>query len=294
MIAASDYHPRSNTGRLLGWLGTRNGVAHTSDARADGFTGQVIAAAVATGHVERVRRSWLVARECDPRRRAAAAVSGRVTCVSAAGMRGLWLPADTTTEIHVAVASTASRIPSDGLHLHWGRGPAPVGRNATEEPLVNVLFHVAHCLPERGALAVWESAVRKGMAEPDVLQRVAWRSPQAAALASGVSMLSDSGLETIFVDGMRRAGVVVRQQVWIDGHPVDGLIGTSLVTQIDGFAHHSSAADRRRDLEADARLTARGYTVLRFDYWQVLFAWHHVAETIQLAMAQGAHLRRSP
>lgn len=85
---------------------------------------------------------------------------------------------------------------------------------------------------------------------------------------------------------------MVRQQVWIDGHPVDGLVGTSLVVQIDGFAHHGTAADRRRDIAADARLTVRGYVVLRFDYRQILFDWDRVVDTVVTAMSQGAHRRR--
>ncbi|BDV30216.1 endonuclease domain-containing protein [Microbacterium terricola] len=72
------------------------------------------------------------------------------------------------------------------------------------------------------------------------------------------------------------------------GVPADG---DSLAIQLDGFAHHSSAADRRRDIEADARLVALGYVVLRFDFHQVLFQWDHVLDTIRTAMAQGAHRR---
>lgn len=277
---------------LSAWLGARNGVAHGSDARAAGFTVYDIAGAVAAGFVERVRRSWLVASGCDARRLAAAKVSGRVTCISGAALHGWWIPdAVSQLDTHVAVTGTASRIPSEGLRLHWGNGPAPVARNANEDPVLNVLFHVAHCLPQRDALTVWNSAVQRKAVEADVLARVAWRSTRAAVLAAVATSLSDSGLETVFVHGMRAAGIAVRQQVWIDGHPVDGLIGTSLAVQIDGFAHHSSPADRRRDLEADARLMARGYAVLRFDYYQVLFQWELVLETILIAMAQGAHLR---
>lgn len=280
---------------LLSWLGMRNGVAHSSDLRAAGFTIYEIARAVEAGVLQRIRRSWLAAADCDARRLAAAAVSGRVTCVSAAAMRGLWVPASSISgpdqKVHVAVASTAGRIASDRVHLHWGSGPTPTGRNTTEDPVLNVLFHVAHCLPMPDAVAVWESAIRKEAVDAEVLGFVAWRSTQAAEIASVASALSDSGLESLFVDGLRRAGVRVRQQVWIDGHPVDGLIGRSLVTQIDGFAHHSSAADRRRDLTADARLVTRGFVVLRFDYVQLLFQWNEVLQTIQTAIAQGAHRR---
>ncbi|MFJ6654036.1 DUF559 domain-containing protein [Microbacterium sp. NPDC091313] len=64
-----------------------------------------------------------------------------------------------------------------------------------------------------------------------------------------------------------------------------------LAIQIDGFAHHR-AADRRRDIAADARLALLGYTVLRFDYRQILFEPDAVRATVVAAMAQGLHLRR--
>ncbi len=274
---------------LLSWIRGRNGVAHTSDARAAGYSPYEIALVVAAGELRRVRRSWLVTPTCDERRVSAAAVGGRLTCVTAAKIHGVWVP--NQDETHVAVAGTTSRLDATGLKLHWGAGPAPVGRNATEDPPVNVLFHVARCLPRADALAVWESAIRKQLVSAAVLAHVAWRSADAVALAAVASSLSDSGLETHFVNGMRRAGVAVQQQVWIDGHPVDGLIGTSLVIQIDGFEHHSSATDRRRDIEADARLILRGYVVLRFDYYQILFQWDSVRETVLTAMAQQAHRR---
>lgn len=269
------------------WMADRHGIAHTSDARAAGFSGYDIAALVETSDLRRVRRSWLVTAECDARRVAAASVGGRVTCLSAAALLGMWVPAH--AETHVAVPGTSSRLDPGGIRLHWSTGPAPVGRNDNSDALLNVLFHVASCVTQQDALAVWESAVRTKAADIGVLKRVAWRSAAARALADLASSLSHSGLETRFVLGMRRAGVTVRQQVWLDGHPVDGLIGRSLVIQLDGFAHHSSPADRRRDLEADARLVARGYVVLRFDYQHVMFGWDHVLDTVLTAIAQRAH-----
>jgi very-short-patch-repair endonuclease len=282
---------------LIAWTRRRHGVSHTSDARAAGFSRYEMADAVSFGGLVRVRRSWLVTPDCDPRRVIAASHGGRVTCVSAAGLLGLWVPpaeddaGGIAQPIHVAVPGTSSRHPRDDTVLHWATGPAPVGRNITEEPILNVLFHVAHCLPRSDALAVWESAIRKKLTDPAVLRHVAWRRAEAIALADLASSLSDSGLETRFVDGMRQAGVAVRQQVWIDGHPLDGLIGDSLVVQLDGFEHHGNPSARRRDLAADARLVTRGFVVLRFDYQQVLFGWDLVRETVLTAMAQGAHER---
>lgn len=281
---------RAPVERLVRWIDARHGVAHTSQLLLAGHTHREMAAAVAAGVLTRVRRSWLVSATADPRRVAAASVGGRVTCLSAAALQGLWVPEHVDT--HVAVQATASRNAADGIRLHWASGPAPVSRTMTEEPLINVLFHVSRCAPPADAIAVWESALRAKKTSAASLRRVAWRCTAAARLAQLAGDLSDSGMETRFTRGMREVGVVVRQQVRIDGHGVDGLIGEALVVQLDGFAFHSAAADRRRDIAADARLALRGYTVLRFDYFQIFFDWDAVVDTVRTAVAQGLHRHR--
>jgi very-short-patch-repair endonuclease len=274
---------------LIAWLGQRDGVAHTATARAAGYSGRAIADAVDRQSVLRVRRSWLVAPGADPRLAAAASAGGRVTCVSATARAGLWEPPSDGL-VHVAVKPTASRVGAEGLVVHWGTGPSPVPPHAVEDPLLDALFHVARCQPRRLAFAVWESAVHRDRIDLDELRAVQWHSTAAREIAERMSTLSESGIETIFVHGARSLGLPVRQQVWIDGHPLDAVIGDRLLVQIDGFAHHSTARDRRRDIRADARLVLRGYTVLRFDWYQIMFEWPEVERTLLLAVAQGLHL----
>lgn len=270
------------------WLIRRGGVAHSAEARAAGFSPHAVARAIAEGAVVSPRRSWLHTRDADAGLVAAVSAGGRLTCLSAAARHGLWVRDSATT--HIAVKPTASRVPADGFTVHWSRGPAPTSRYAVEEPLLNALFHIAGCVPREEALATWESAVRKGLVAAERLARVEWRSTRARELAALCTALSDSGLETIFVERLRPLGLRLRQQVWLDGHAVDVLIGDRLVVQLDGFEHHRHAADRRRDIEADARLALLGYTVLRFDWKQVLFGWSQVEETVLHAVAQGLHV----
>ena len=52
---------------LMAWIRKKHGVAHTSDARAAGFSAYEIASAVNAARLTRVRRSWLVTPECDER-----------------------------------------------------------------------------------------------------------------------------------------------------------------------------------------------------------------------------------
>jgi very-short-patch-repair endonuclease len=243
--------------------------------------------AVQEGTLERVRRSWLLVPDVDARRRAAASVGGRVTCVSAAALAGWWDVGP--TNVHVALPRTASRFDRAGVEVHCAQGPVPVHPRAAVDPVLDVLFQVARCRPPVEARAIWESAIRHGAVELDTLARVRWRCHAADRLARTVRGRSDSGPETVFVERMRAIGIDVRQQVWVDGHPLDGVIGERLAVQIDGFRHHSAAGDRRRDLAADARLALRGYTVLRFDYHQVMVDDTHVEDTVLAALAQGLH-----
>ncbi|HWL78266.1 endonuclease domain-containing protein [Microbacterium sp.] len=136
---------------------------------------------------------------------------------------------------------------------------------------------------------VWESALNKGLVDGRMLARIQWGSPRAAALAELATSLSDSGLETLFLSRISAFGLEVRQQVVLDGRRVDFLIGERLVVQLDGFAHHSTAHERRRDIEADARLALFGFTVLRFDWKQVIHEWSSVERTVLTAVAQGLH-----
>lgn len=273
------------------WVRLRNGVAHSSALRAAGFSEHSVRRAVAEGSLLRVRRSWLVTPECDPRRVAAASVSGRLTCVSAAAAMGLWVIE--SDAVHIAIPQTTSRVEAPGVTLHRATAPVPVPTRSAEDPLINVLFHVARCQPPDAALSIWESAVRQEMVDLEVLARVRWRCAPASDLARLVGARSDSGKESRFVALMREVGVTVQQQAWVDGHPLDGLIGRFLGVQIDGFVHHSRAADRRRDITADARLALRGYTMLRFDAHQVDHQGGYVQQTVLTAMAQGLHLRRA-
>jgi very-short-patch-repair endonuclease len=70
------------------------------------------------------------------------------------------------------------------------------------------------------------------------------------------------------------------------------LVGERLVVQIDGFEHHSSSAQRTKDVRFDAELVLAGFTVLRFTYAQVVHDWDHVERTVARAIAAGAHLPR--
>lgn len=81
-------------------------------------------------------------------------------------------------------------------------------------------------------------------------------------------------------------GVRVRQQVQIGPDRVDFVLGERLVVEIDSVAHHDPTEDTKRD----ARLSVRGYRVLRFMYSQIVNDWEGVVAAIMAAISRGDHL----
>ncbi|MGI9822540.1 DUF559 domain-containing protein [Agromyces sp. Marseille-Q5079] len=272
---------------LTEWLDAEGGIRHVQQALHAGHTRYAIRTAVAAGSVQRLRRVWLATSSAPPLLRMAASINGRAACVSAARLHGLWTIDDDRP--HVAVAHGASRFDAAGAHVHWNAGPLGTHRFELVEPVVDALVHVAECRPLDHALATWESALRRRAVDARYLARLPLRHAAARRVRDGASQLSDSGLESIAFARLRRIGLPVRQQVRLLGHAVDGLIGSHLVIQIDGFEFHQDAASRRRDIAHDRRLALMGFTVLRFDYQQVLYRWEEIELQIRLAVAIGLH-----
>jgi len=166
----------------------------------------------------------------------------------------------------------------------------PRAQHALEDPVANVLDHVAHCRPFEEAVAIWDSALNTGLAEHDLLARLQLRGPSRKVLEAA-NRFADSGLESYVRMRLRWLPARVVSQAWVLGHRVDFLIGERLVLQIDG-GHHVDA-QRTSDIRHDAELTLRGYRVMRVGYVQVMHHWPEVQARIMQAVAQGLHLARS-
>lgn len=208
-----------------------------------------------------------------------------LTCVSAAAHLGCWtFEGD---EVHVTGLSRRScdHLPA-GTRVHWNRPIVPRHPDALVDPIENVLALVASCQPLERALTIWESAIRRGLADPLALGRLPL-TRKARKVLEESSHIADSGLETIFFTRLRWLGVRIVPQAWVHGHRVDFLIGERLVVQIDG-GHHVGA-QRTSDIRHDAELMLRGYHVIRVGYQQVVHDWPGVQLLITQAIAQGLH-----
>lgn len=263
-----------------------DGVARTASLIERGVSRHAIAAAVDRGRLRRVRRGWVAGADADPMLVSAARAGVVLTCVTQAARIGLWNVEPDTP--HVAAPPHAGRI-AVAAHVHWANPPIPRHPDALVDPIENTLAVVASCQPRESALAVWNSALRIGAVDLDVLRGI--RLPPAArTLLEEATPFADSGLESMVVPRLRWLDLPLRRQIWIAGHRVDLLIGERLVLQIDG-GHHIGA-QRTRDIEHDSQLMLMGCHVIPVGYDQVMNRWADVQDQIMRAVAQGLHCRR--
>jgi very-short-patch-repair endonuclease len=283
--------------RLAQLLAQNHGFVTREQLRRVGVTSHGIRTLIARGALVPFTRDILGRPRANPAFQRAVRMGGRVACVTAAGAMGIWVLE--STEFHVVPRSRNGRFRPDGLRpaavLHWTPEPIEPDRHRLViESGRNALAHLARCQPLDVAVASFDSAVRLGMISLPELQRLAsvhgGRFAQAAALVTGNA---DSGLETLTRVRLGWAGVACREQVVIDGHPVDLLIGDRLVIQLDGDQHLKDPVQLARDRRQDRRLKLMGYTVLRYGYAEVVFGWQTTQAEILAHIAVGAHLGRA-
>jgi very-short-patch-repair endonuclease len=275
-------------------------IAHRVQLRDHGVSAQVLRSAIDGGYLRRIRRDWFAAPTCDARLVRAAHAGVTLGCVSAAAVHGMWdlepqalhvSAARSTPRIDVSVPSTLDcRLP---LRTHWTRHPEHVVAPRVRAPIqsvANTLVAIAQCQPLEQAVIVVDSALRRGLIELGEIGVLASTDAAMARVLAHADVASDSDSETLARVRLGRRGIVMVPQVIIDDHPVDGLIGTALVLQLDGFGPHSTRDQHNRDLRQDDRLRRKGYIVLRYSRDLVIREWPMIESTILGIVRAGRHL----
>ncbi len=235
----------------------------------------------------RVRKGWVATPGADAALVAAARAGVVLTCVTQARRLGLWVLCDDVP--HLGAGQHSGHVGAHDAVVHWSRPLVPRHPDVLVDPIENVLGAVAACRLFEQAVAIWESALNKGLVDLAALRRLRL-SPTARRIAEIVTPFADSGLESFAVPRLRWMRLPLSRQIWIAGHRVDLLIGDRLVLQIDG-GHHVGP-QREQDIAHDAALTLLGYHVIRVGYAQVVERWHEVQDLVMRAVAQGLHLAR--
>ena len=264
------------------------GVATTAELLAAGHVRATIATGVRSGAIHRLRKGWYGHADLHPEVRAAVRVGGRLSCVSTIAMRGGWAPE--ASALHVALAPNACRprTPRDsrlrltpthpGVVLHWTATTATRGLATVWEAIDDV----RSCVPADLAAASVSMLLRA-----DASLRRQWTALPTPPIAE-LDTVCESGVEVLWWVRMRRHRLRIRRQVTIPGiGRVDFVIGTRLVVEVDGASYHTDPVAFEADRRRDARLSARGYRVLRFSYRQVLDRWAEVEAAVLAAVIRG-------
>ncbi|WP_246603967.1 type IV toxin-antitoxin system AbiEi family antitoxin domain-containing protein [Microbacterium marinilacus] len=261
-------------------LGMFDGVARVRALLDLGIGDARIRRAVAEGRLRRPRRGWVAAPHADALLVAAAEVGVVLTCVTQARRLGIWTASADTHHVGAAPHAKLVRPPRTGTHVHWAQPAVPRGPGVLSDPVGNVPAILAVCQPYETGLAAWESAMRLGMLDREVMRRLDL-APDARRLLAEARPFADAGTETVVMSRLRWLRLPMQRQVVIAGRRVDLLVGDRLVIQIDGGHHVDS--QRMADNEHDARLRLMGYHVIRVGYRQIFDDW----ATVQGLIARG-------
>ena len=245
------------------------------------------------GSIWSVRRNWYAVPGADPAVVAAVRSGGSLTCVSALGRYGVWVP-PTHREVHVRGNAPSTRSDPTAFCRQYGR-PRPV-RTAVDDPFM-ALRHALRCLDSDGIVAVCDSLLNLSRAPGscvlrpsrigDAFDGAPQRTRDHLDRCDG---RAQSGTESIARLRLRRLGLKVGVQVPVPGlGHVDLMVGERLIVEVDSRRYHTGvdnyAEDRRRDRVAARRNLLR----MRLTYESVMFGWDDVAADVLCAARNGYH-----
>ncbi len=277
------------------------GLAATHELYSRGWTKRSLAIAVAGGVIIRVRQGWYALPSTPELQREGVRVGGRLGCISGARLLGLSVRA--SGHVHVSVTPHTARlrsisdkrvrlasVRSSGVVVHW---------NDTDATGTRFILGIRECLKQMSlcqspewVVAAADSAVRANLlTTSEWLDDIRLLPRRLRRLLSRVDAQSESITESVTRFRLEQLGFEPRLQVTIRGvGRVDMIIGERLVIEVDGYAYHSDPEAFEADRRRDARLSARGYRVLRFSYKQIMQHWSEVRAAITAAVARGDHL----
>ena len=290
---------------LVAALDAKGGVAHVGALRAAGFGKDRIERAAESGQVIRVRRGIYASPTAPTNLVRAARVGGRLAGASGAALHRLWIPPHERLVVEVPRGANRLRHPdrpdrtltaTDPVDVLWSRER----RSAQDRIGLSSLQHcIAQCfrtLPASWAAAVLDSAVRTGVVDSIDLASIRRSIPRTfrriTRLADG---RCESGWEFVLRSELAMVGVEARPQVRVPGTDLDRfdlLVGDRLAIEVDSEQYHGDRQARRRDRRRDARVTALGFLVLRFDAVMIESSLDDVLASVLRYVESGLHLTR--
>jgi hypothetical protein len=260
------------------------------DLLAAGFTDRHIKAALARGHLFRVRHGWYARPDTPEAAVRAVRVGGRLTGVSALRLRGLFLPKPVRTQI--LVPANAARLrnprvrfeplsPLDGVQPLWSGDQRsrldPASWIVTDDDALGwVLRHERREI----AVAACDGVLRYlGFSAARLAAAFAHAPARVWPWLELVDGRADAWGETYLRLRLRDAGLTLVPQPAVPGiGRLDGRVSDRVYIEVDGAQHAEDwdgdvASVFENDHWRDAAMAARGDRVLRFTNRQLVEAW---------------------
>ncbi len=269
--------------RAIGRIAARqHGVISRAQLLQAGLGRDAIDSRLRSGRVRRVRRGiYLLGPIVSPLAREMAAVlaCGDGALLSHRSAASLHRLSPDRAGRAAAQVTVIDRDPGlkPGIEIHRTRRLAPDERGSRHGIAVTTpartILDLAPQLSNRELEQLVAEAHRRGLAAPAALTRLLARYPRRPGtralreLLAGTPAFTRSRAERRLLSLIRKAELPQPDvNVPVAGFEVDfHWEPQRLVVEVDGYPFHSSRLDRRRDQARDRELSARGYTVLRFD-----------------------------
>lgn len=267
------------------------GVARYSDLLRIGLRRPQIEQFQQAGRIRRIRRGWYADSTAGADVLRAVRLGGTLSCLSALRHRGVWVPP--TRRLHIRMSEhhqAKAALPAD---VHVCPLPIRSAPTVAVDPLATALVAAVRCLNDEGIVVVLDSILHQRMLRRDELASIlSGCSARVRRLVAEADDRAESGTESMVRFRLRRLGIEVRSQVFIeDVGRVDLLVGTRLVIEVDSRAHHTGESAYESDRRRDLLLVARGKLVLRLTYHQIVHEWDAVLREIRLLIRSQAHLK---
>lgn len=268
-----------------------HGVARYSDLLRIGLRRPQIEQFQQAGRIRRIRRGWYADSTAGADVLRAVRLGGTLSCLSALRHRGVWVPP--TRRLHIRMSEHHQAKAALPVDVHVCPLPIRSAPTVAVDPLATALVAAVRCLNDEGIVVVLDSILHQRMLRRDELASIlSGCSARVRRLVAEADDRAESGTESMVRFRLRRLGIEVRSQVFIeDVGRVDLLVGTRLVIEVDSRAHHTGESAYESDRRRDLLLVARGKLVLRLTYHQIVHEWDAVLREIRLLIRSQAHLK---
>lgn len=278
------------------------GLAQKQQLVALGAHDRMLAAAVRSGSVIRVRQGWYSTFTEHDLALRAARVGGRLTGMSALIAKGAWSWID--HPLHVSVSRRASRLrvqwdrfrrlnpaAAQDVVIHWDHDAVLAGGDVTGVSLAEALGSVVLDEPFELAVAAFDWAFKSGSIDRMAFESILLDLPgDARMIAHWVDMHCDSILESVVRTWLQVAGYRVVSQVRVgEVERIDLVIEDEVAIELGGRTHE---ARREADWRKNVKITAEGRHPILATYSMVRSEFASIMEAIEIAL-QRRHPDRS-